>query len=810
MKKHGFTLVEMLGILVVLSIIVVISVPAITSSLKKADQQRYDDWLDSLYIAAEEYVESHREDFYEVNAGATSYLSIQQLLDQGYLKESVKDPDTGNDITDVAIVKITVNEDQTLKYELVYKSELDEIVISVGMDPDPNLVTWTSKDVTVTIYAEASSGMRVNEYSFDGGKTWQKDNKKTVSKNQTLTVLARDSRFDSRSASKEVKISHIDKTAPSKSEVVVNLVSTKSIAVRAECYDAESGITKYQFSKDNGKTWTDESQNSSYKFDNLTTGTYPLKVRCINGAGLKKDSATKSQKTQDIDTPKCTISPSSGWTRTKNINIDFGVMPANSKLTYQYQLYTGTGTSDGKNLTAKRWVTSATQDRTVTVSPTSGSSTASVLMKVTDGVNTKVGSTCTATQLDIDKPTCTITPNTTSASPTLTLTINYSDKVGAVASSGYSWTSASSGFSSTKTKKISANGTYNAWVKDQAGNVGSCSKNITNIKTTYSITYKLNGGTNHASNPSSYKVGVGATLYNPWRTGYTFAGWYTNSGLTNRITSISKTQTGNVTLYAKWNINKYTVKFVNGLGTTLKTQTVNYGGSATPPSNPTRSGYTFAGWSGSYTNVTSNRTITATWRDTTPPSCPKLNYSGGSTSSWKKGTVKMWYTPNSDIKKVEWFTNSNPTGTSLGSNYKNWGFKTNCGSSSTTTCTLSGSGLRRGMFRVYDAAGNHRDCYGSTFKVDNAKPTITCSVAKSGDRYNWSWKTTNTVYSGTRYQKIVVGSYTTKTYPTTTTGYGWVYDATKNPWRFYRYTKFKVTGTTRSNAGTDSAAKGCG
>ena len=58
MKKHGFTLVEMLGILVVLSIIVVISVPAITSSLKKADQQRYDDWLDSLYIAAEENIPS--------------------------------------------------------------------------------------------------------------------------------------------------------------------------------------------------------------------------------------------------------------------------------------------------------------------------------------------------------------------------------------------------------------------------------------------------------------------------------------------------------------------------------------------------------------------------------------------------------------------------------------------------------------------------------------------------------------------------------------------------------------------------------
>ena len=57
----------------------------------------------------------------------------------------------------------------------------------------------------------------------------------------------------------------------------------------------------------------------------------------------------------------------------------------------------------------------------------------------------------------------------------------------------------------------------------------------------------------------------------------------------------------------------YTVTFVNGYGGTIKTQTVYYGGNASPPANPSRTGYTFAGWSGSYTNVTSSRTITATW-----------------------------------------------------------------------------------------------------------------------------------------------------------------------------------------------------
>lgn len=404
MNKKGFTLVEMLGILVVLSVIVVISVPAITGSLKRSRQEKYDNWLKSLYIAAEEYTESHRQEFYEINAGGISYLSIQLLLDQGYLKESVIDPESGNDITDVAIVKITVNSDKTLKYELTYKDDLDLITISVGMDPDPAVKTWTSEDVTLTVYAESSGGMRADEYSFDGGATWQSSNKKSFSTNQTVSIMARDSRFNQVSNKKMVTISHIDKTAPTVSNTIVNLVTTKSITVKAECMDSESGIGGYQFSKDNGATWSEVRSGSSYKFDNLTTGNYNIKTRCINSAGLKKDSATKTQATKNLIVPTCSITPSSGWTKTKTVTFSFPEGDSNNNFTYGYKLIKGSGTADGKDLTLNKWVTTTNLNQEVVLSSVDSTSQGSVIARVSDGVNTVSGSSCTVNYVDNVNP----------------------------------------------------------------------------------------------------------------------------------------------------------------------------------------------------------------------------------------------------------------------------------------------------------------------------------------------------------------------------------------------------------------------
>lgn len=68
---------------------------------------------------------------------------------------------------------------------------------------------------------------------------------------------------------------------------------------------------------------------------------------------------------------------------------------------------------------------------------------------------------------------------------------------------------------------------------------------------------------------------------------------------------------------------RYVVTFIDHDGSTLKTETVNYGEDATPPSDPTRDYHIFSGWSGTYTNVTSNSTVVATYTvDASSIPCP--------------------------------------------------------------------------------------------------------------------------------------------------------------------------------------------
>ena len=92
----------------------------------------------------------------------------------------------------------------------------------------------------------------------------------------------------------------------------------------------------------------------------------------------------------------------------------------------------------------------------------------------------------------------------------------------------------------------------------------------------------------------------------PSRVGYTFKGW---------TPTVANTVTATVTYTATWEINQYTITFNTDGGSTIDPITQNYGTAVVAPANPTKDGYTFAGWDKTIpsTMPAENVTITASW-----------------------------------------------------------------------------------------------------------------------------------------------------------------------------------------------------
>ncbi len=159
---------------------------------------------------------------------------------------------------------------------------------------------------------------------------------------------------------------------------------------------------------------------------------------------------------------------------------------------------------------------------------------------------------------------------------------------------------------------------------------------------TYSVIYNGNGNTGGSApvDPSSpYASGSNVTVLNEGtltRTGYTFAGWNTSSDGSGTAYAVGATITGiaaNVTLYAQWTINTYTVTY-DGNGNDGGTAPVdpnspyNYNSNVTVlgQGDLTKTNYNFTGWNtaadgsgtayaaaGTITGIAANVTLYAQW-----------------------------------------------------------------------------------------------------------------------------------------------------------------------------------------------------
>lgn len=87
--KKGFTLIEMLGIILILSILALVTYSGITTLNRKSELKEFEDYKKTLYMAAETYLNVNN-----IDKNNENYVNVNVLLQENLIDKVVKNPDT--------------------------------------------------------------------------------------------------------------------------------------------------------------------------------------------------------------------------------------------------------------------------------------------------------------------------------------------------------------------------------------------------------------------------------------------------------------------------------------------------------------------------------------------------------------------------------------------------------------------------------------------------------------------------------------------------------------------------------------------
>jgi hypothetical protein len=157
---------------------------------------------------------------------------------------------------------------------------------------------------------------------------------------------------------------------------------------------------------------------------------------------------------------------------------------------------------------------------------------------------------------------------------------------------------------------------FSKWVTTAGGSTNATLTNITAPKTvyasfaetlrSYTITFDSAGGSTVSNINQDFGTDVVAPQP-PTKTGYTFTGW---------SPAIPATMpAANSNLVAQWSVNSYNISFDSAGGSAVAPISQNFGTDVVAPQPPTKTGYTFTGWSPAVpaTMPAANSTLVAQW-----------------------------------------------------------------------------------------------------------------------------------------------------------------------------------------------------
>lgn len=117
MKNRGFTLLELLGVIVILALLTTLVFPSILNAIKKSSEETDKLSMDLINNAADLYIENHANEFPK-NNGNKYIIEMKELIEDGNLPSNIKISDIDN-IEDKCVQVTYIN--NKYSYELKNK-----------------------------------------------------------------------------------------------------------------------------------------------------------------------------------------------------------------------------------------------------------------------------------------------------------------------------------------------------------------------------------------------------------------------------------------------------------------------------------------------------------------------------------------------------------------------------------------------------------------------------------------------------------------------------------------------------------------
>ena len=355
------------------------------------------------------------------------------------------------------VIKVRDKLENIATYDVVNITNIDRtppVISSVTGNPK----RWTNQDVTLKITAtDAISGLHDTPYSFDGGKTWQKEATKVYDRiTYDIVIKVRD-KVGNTTTYGTIDIVRIDKTVPTITNVEGNVEdwTTKNVTLTVSTNE-NSGSPVEQFSFDDGKTWQLSNQKTFTKNEEV-------KIRVKDEAGnispVRLESITKIDKDAPV-VSSITGNPTA-WTN-KDVTLTINATDAGCGLHSTPYSFDGGST----------WQTSNKK---------TFSSNQVVKIKVKDKLGNTYETSVTISKIDKVAPTISgVTGNPTAwTKGDVTLTITASDAESGLQSTPYSFDNGATWVSSNK-QVFTQNKEVIIKVRDVAGNITTYNKIVIN------------------------------------------------------------------------------------------------------------------------------------------------------------------------------------------------------------------------------------------------------------------------------------------------------------------------------------------